>query len=144
MNPDGHSDWFAILRNSNQGGYEVALTQPFTKQNLVIPVGTIPDGTNVPLPVAQEDGTDLMAFYGSSKGKTHLVFKDLSGGTISEVTIPNEGQITVGNYLPGPGEEVAVSSNGMFFIYNPISEKLVGLNGPKGIAQDSININTVG
>lgn len=142
FNPDGKSDWFAVLSPSARG-YDVVFTQPFTKEVRSFPVGSIPDGANVPLPVQQDDRRDLLVFYGTSGGETQLVVKDLRGATVASFEVPLTGDITVGNYGPGPGEEIAVSSQGRFFIINPNTGRTIETSGPVGIAADSININTL-
>jgi hypothetical protein len=142
MNPDGKSDWFALLRRG-ASGYEVALTQPFTKQSRTFQVGSIPDGSTVPVPVQQDDNTDALAFYGVSGGSTLITVRDARGANLGSFTIPLLGDITVGNYGPGPGEEIAVSSVGRFIILNPITGKTFERHGPSGRAADSININTI-
>lgn len=143
MNPKGKGDWFALLSPSGDGGYKVELEQAFSKARMTIPVGNVPDGSNAPIPIKQDDGKDFMVFYKHSGSSTFLSVKNLSGSTVSEVSIPINGEITVGNYGPGPGQEVAVSSNGTFYIYNPITERLISMNGPSGLAGDAVNISTV-
>jgi hypothetical protein len=143
FNPDGTSDWFAVLRASNDGNYDVVLTQPFTREVRSFPVGAIPDGSIVPVPVQQDDGSDYLAFWGSSNGRTSIIVKDLTGRTVNSFLIPLVGDVTVGNYGAGPGEEIAVSSHGRFFIINPITGSTRDIRGPAGIAADSININSI-
>ena len=143
LNPDGKSDWFAVTR-SNGAGCEISLTQPFTKEIRSISVASVPDVGNLPVPLAQDDGSDLLVFYGTSGGSTQLEIKNLSGRNVATTTIPIVGEVTVGNYGPGAGEEIAVSSGGSFYIFNPITGRLQSLSGPAGQAADSININTVG
>lgn len=142
FNPDGKSDWFALLR-PNSGAYDVLYTQPFTKEVRSFSVGTIPDGTNAPIPLQQDDRSDLLVFFGTSTGATQLVIKDLTGATVASFEVPIIGEVTVGNYGPGAGEEIAVSSGGRFFIINPISGRILETTGPVGTAADSININTI-
>lgn len=142
LNPDGKSDWFALLRPSGVG-FDVVMTQPFTKEVRTISVGDIPDGTVVPVPVRQDDGTDLLAFYGARNNRTVFSVRDLRGREVLSFTVPFLGDVTVGNYGPGPGEEVAVCAQGRFFIVNPVTGKSFERTGPVGIAADSININTV-
>lgn len=143
VNVDGKSDWFALLSRSGDN-YTVTLQQPFSGEHRTVNVGSIPDGNIVPVPVQQDDGTDLLAFYGFSGDTTSVVVKDLQGNTISSFTIPYAGHVTVGNYGPGPGEEIAVSSRGRFTIINPITETQRVSSGPNGVAADSININNLG
>jgi hypothetical protein len=143
VNVDGKSDWFALLRRVDSG-YLVLLQQPFSGEQRTINVGSIPDGSIVPVPVQQDDGSDYLAFYGTSNNQTLLVIKDLAGNTVSSFTVPYAGQVTVGNYGPGPGEEIAISSQGRFTVFNPITETHRVTTGPSGLAADSININNLG
>ena len=142
LNPDGKSDWFALLRRSGDG-YDVLMTQPFTKEVRTISVGDVPDGSIVPAPVRQDDGVDLLAFYGAKNNRTVFSVKDLRGRAVLSFTVPLVGDVTVGNYGPGPGEEIAVCSQGRFFVFNPVTGKSFERTGPVGIAADSVNINTV-
>jgi len=144
MNPDGKSDWFAVVRNVGGGQQQVILTQPFTKQNRTINVGTVPDENAMPVPLAQDDGSDRLVFFGVHNNQTDIQVKDLDGRTVYQTTLPIAGDLTVGNYGPGPGEEIAVSSSGTFFVLNPITGRVASMQGPVGQAADSININTLG
>jgi len=69
--------------------------------------------------------------------------KDLRGETVYATNLPISGTVTVGNYGPGAGEEIAVSAEGRFFIINPIANRVVETAGPSGIAADAININVL-
>lgn len=144
LNPDGRSDWFAVIRSVGRGQQEILLTQPFTQERRSISIQSAPDSRNLPVPVAQDDGRDLLAFYGLRSNTTTIDIRDLNGVMVSSVTVPLQGEITVGNYGPGPGEEIAVSADGIFFIFNPITQRLLSLQGPSGRAADSVNINTIG
>jgi hypothetical protein len=142
VNPDGTSDWFAVLHKTSSG-CDVVITQPFTKEVRTISVGEIPDDSIVPVPVAQDDGSDLLAFYGFRHEETAFVMKNIRGRDVGSFTVPFVGDVTVGNYGPGPGEEIAVVSQGRFFIFNPITGRSFEAVGPVGVAADSININTI-
>ena len=96
MRPGGNSDWFALLSGSDANA-RVTLQQPFARTVRTIDVGAVPNASNVPIPVRQDDGTDLMAFYGVRGGNTVIVFKDLSGHTVQSTTIPLVGDITTGD-----------------------------------------------
>ena len=143
FNPDGRSDWFAILSCQADRECQVVAKQPFTQATKRIPIGAIGDPNRVPVPVAQDDGRDLLAFVSEEGNKTQIVVKDLTGRTISSVTVPLRGTVTVGNYGPGPGEELCVSREGQFVIINPITGRRSILTGPDGIAADAININSI-
>ena len=140
LNPDGQRDWFALLRKSGKT-YKVMMTQPFTQENRTISVGTLADGSHPPVPLQQDDGSDLLVFYAVAGGKTNLVVKNLAGRTLYSIDIPIEGTVTVGNYTAGAGEEIAVSAGGRFFIANPVTRRVFETTGPDGIPADSININ---
>jgi hypothetical protein len=145
LNPDGKSDWFAVTRRVDGQTQQITLTQPFTKALRAFVAAGVPDAENIPVPVGQDDGSDLLVFFGSRGDQTELDVRDLSGDRIATVTLPIRGEVTVGNYGPGPGEEIAVSSDdGTFLIYNPITGRLLSLQGPAGFAVDSINLNTLG
>lgn len=141
--PDGDSDWFAVLHPEGNGNYSVILKQAFSKREMRVPVGSIPDPDVVPVPLKQDDGSDVLVFYKTGRNTTRVVVKNLRGKTIAETTIPADGELTVGDYGAGPGEELAVAGNGTFFIYNPTTDRLVTMDGPAGLAADSVNVITV-
>lgn len=143
VNPDGKSDWFAVVRTVAPGRQEISLTQPFTKQLKTISVSSVPDDNQIPIPLAQDDGSDFLVFWGARQGETLINVKDLAGRTVYQTTLPIDGEVTVGNYGPGPGEEIAVSASGIFFTVNPITARISSMRGPDGHAADSININTL-
>lgn len=143
FNPDGRSDWFAILSCPGRSECQVIAKQPFTQATKTIPVGVIADPNRVPVPVAQDDRRDLLAFISESGDQTRIEVKNLKGATIHSFTVPMRGTVTVGNYGPGPGEELSISRDGRFAIINPITGRRSILTGPDGIAADSININSV-
>lgn len=142
LNPDGKRDWFAVL-SCKRSSCVVRMTQPFSKEDRTIHVGTIADPSRVPVPIAQDDGTDMLGFIAEDANSTTIEVKNLKGETVTTLHAPLSGDVTVGNYGPGPGEEVCVSSRGTFFIINPVTGRSVPLSGPDGQAADSININTV-
>jgi len=142
LNPDGKSDWFAVLRKG-EVSYNVMMTQPFTREVRTIEVGSLADGTHPPVPLQQDDGTDYLVFWAIAGNTTNIVVKDLRGETVYATNLPISGTVTVGNYGPGAGEEIAVSAEGRFFIINPIANRVVETAGPSGIAADAININVL-
>ena len=142
LNPDGKSDWFAVLRQSG-GTYNVLMTQPFTRETRSIEVGALADGTHPPVPLQQDDGSDHLVFWAVSGNTTSIVVKNLQGRTVYATDIPIAGTVTVGNYGPGAGEEIAVSADGRFFIINPITGRVFETSGPVGIAADGVNINVI-
>lgn len=139
LNPDGESDWFAVLRKSATT-YNILMTQPFTRETRTIQVGRLADGTHPPVPLQQDDGSDYLVFWATSGGSTNLVVKNLRGRTVYSTELPIAGTVTVGNYGPGAGEEIAVSDKGRFFIINPITTRVIETSGPVGIAADAVNI----
>lgn len=143
LNPDGKRDWFAVLSCPASSACRVVMTQPFTRQTKSISVGAVKDPSRVPVPVGQDDGTDLLGFVSDTGTSTSITFKNLRGATVRSVTVPLQGTVTVGNYGPGPGEEVCVSANGNFVVLNPITGRSTTLSGPVGLAADAININTI-
>jgi hypothetical protein len=143
MNPDGRSDWFAVVRNVGDGRQVISLTQPFTKATRTISGGKVPDDANLPVPLAQDDGTDFLIFFGANGGQTEVVVKDLAGETVFHTEVPIVGELTVGNYGPGPGEEFAISNGGSFYVINPNTGRVISMSGPVGFAADSININSL-
>lgn len=143
FNPDGRSDWFAILSCQGRSECQVVAKQPFTQATKTISVGAIGDPNRVPVPVAQDDGRDLLAFVSESGNKTEIDVKDLKGRTTRSMAVPLRGTVTVGNYGPGPGEELCVSRGGRFVIVNPVTGRKSILTGPDGIAADAININSI-
>ncbi len=140
LNPSGKSDWFAVLRESG-GTYNVLMTQPFTRETRTIEIGPLADGSHPPVPLQQDDGSDYLVFWAVSGNNTNIVVKNLQGQTVYSTDMPLAGTVTVGNYGPGAGEEIAVSAEGRFFIINPITARVIETSGPVGIAADGININ---
>lgn len=139
LNPEGESDWFAVLRKSGTT-YNILMTQPFTRETRTIPLGRLKDGTHPPVPLQQDDGSDHLVFWATSGDATSLVVKNLQGRTVYATELPIAGTVTVGNYGPGAGEEIAVSAQGRFFIINPITTRVIETSGPVGIAADAVNI----
>lgn len=142
LNPDGKSDWFAVLRRSGSR-YTILMTQPFTRETRTIDVGSLEDSSHPPIPLQQDDGSDYLVFWSTSGRNTDLVVKKLDGKTVYTTSIPIAGTVTVGNYGPGSGEEIAVSAEGRFFTINPITARVVETAGPVGISADAININVL-
>ena len=142
LNPDGNSDWFAVLA-CDRSDCLIRMTQPFSKEGRTIRVGKVSDPSRVPVPIAQDDGSDILGFISETRSSTTIEVKNLRGETVRTLHVPFAGDVTVGNYGPGPGEELCVSSQGRFFIINPITGRSITLSGPRGQAADSININTV-
>jgi hypothetical protein len=140
LNPDGKSDWFAVLRNSGSS-YNILMTQPFTRETRTIQLGSLADGSHPPIPLQQDDGSDYLVFWAASANNINIVVKDLQGQSVYSTDVPIAGTVTVGNYGAGPGEEIAVSGGGRFFIINPISGRIVELSGPSGTSADAVNIN---
>jgi len=142
LNPEGDRDWFAVLRKSGKT-YNILMTQPFTRETRTIQVGRLADGTHPPVPLQQDDRSDHLVFWAVSGGSTNLVVKNLQGRTVYSTELPIAGTVTVGNYGPGAGEEIAVSAKGRFFIINPITARVIETSGPVGIAADAVNIHKI-
>jgi hypothetical protein len=142
LNPEGKGDWFALLQPQGDT-YQVVMMQPFSKVSRTINVGQLQDGSHPPLPLQQDDGSDYLVFYSTSGDSTNLVIKNLRGDTVSTFEVPITGTVTVGNYGPGAGEEIAVISGERYFIVNPITGRMTETSGPQGIPADTVNINTL-
>jgi hypothetical protein len=141
-NPAGKSDWSVLLRPQGDE-YQVIMMQPFSQVSRTINVGKIQDGSHPPLPLQQDDRSDYLVFYSASGDSTNLVIKNLVGDTVSTFEVPITGTVTVGNYGPDAGEEIAVISGDRYFIVNPITGRMTETSGPQDIPTDPFYSNTL-
>ena len=142
LSPNGSTDWFAAL-SGGQHGATVTIKNAFSSQQRSLSFGNVPT-SNLPKPVHQPRGGDLLAFYQRSGGSTLVIFKNLSGHTIESVTLPGTGEFLTGNFTDDPGDEIAVRSGSTFTFHNPLNGNTVSMQGPSGgTAYDSINIGKV-
>lgn len=97
-----------------------------------------------PFPVRQSAGTDLIGFSVGSGGKTSLKVFNLQGGAVFSHVFSGTGTSVVGEFLQGPGEEVAYESGEYAAIANPRQIDVTETVALGGIPVDEVNINSLG
>lgn len=132
FSPDGDKDYLAVLKAGSNN--TVLKLKPFTDSPQAIAIGSLPANAQGPLPMKQGSGKgDLLAFYTKRGSKTKLLVKTQAGVTIAKKTVPGGSAVLVGDFLPDKGDELAVQTDGGFFIYNPITKNVREVDGaPNG------------
>jgi hypothetical protein len=111
-NPDGERDWIASFGKLKGRKTILRLFDIKSKKTRTIkkiPLQFALEPRPRPLPLKQNDGTDLIVFVEEDESDTTLTTYSLKGKKISSRTLSGLGTITIGNYLPDEdGEEVAL------------------------------------
>lgn len=142
---DGTGDWAGVLYKDikSSGKYKATLRNLMTGEERTINVG---NSSQRPEPVEGPDGKDIFAFIEQGADKTTVNFRNQKGKKIASLSIPtpdkDDGEVVIGDFTSEPGEEVAIQSGSEFIIFNPLTNGYSGIEVPKGIAVDSININS--
>lgn len=145
VNAEGKNDWIAVLGARSGGvGSTVKLKNPLTGKSREFHVANF-DYDNVrPLRIRQKKNrADLLGLVSRTNGTTNIKFVDMRGRSKGEATFDGEGEIIVGNFAAGRGQEIAIqNSDNSFLIHNPVTLEQSTVALPAGIPIDDININS--
>jgi hypothetical protein len=142
--PDGGSDWLAMLGKGPGNRSRLRMKNLVTgevRTYAQLPAFASANPRPRPFPVKQADGSDALGFIRGGGSNTRVQFVKLDGHTLSRTTLPGQGDLIVGDFNEGPGEEVAIKTSDGFFIYNPVLGSTASATTLDGIAVDEININ---
>jgi|GEM_PF-3061932 len=139
FSPDGVSDWLAVLQRRGTKT-RMLLLKPFTDTPQSFDLGTLPGGVQTPMPLKQGAGIpDLIVFSGARGGQTQITVKNLSGRDIFKRVIPGASGVSVGDYLPDSGWEVAIHNDESITIINPLSGAKREVIRPAGLLVNCIS-----
>jgi hypothetical protein len=143
FNPNGRGDALAclsgegkkrIIRYKRPSGGAVKFIRSFP--------GFAATTSQLPQPLRTAGGTDLLVFSRSKGAATEVVLIDSRGKRRSKGVIPAQGQLVIGQFLIGSGEQVAVHSGSTLTVFDPVTRAISVKPAARGIAVDLININS--
>lgn len=141
-NPTGTGDWFGILQSAEN---LIILRNPQTQEERQIAISPQLAALGRPVPVAQADGSDLLAFTEGVGGTTVIRAIRMDGTTAARNRLHAAETVIVGDFSSDlAGEEIAIKSARNFKGYNPSVRKRFGVKFDSDIPVDSININDFG
>lgn len=143
MNPDRKNDWLAVLgANTGGSGSVIRLKNPKDGKTRRFTVPGFTYASIRPLPIRQKAGGDLLALATHSGGNTVVTFVNANGRTVSQATLPGEGELIVGDFLATAGQELAIQTDSGILVRSPVNGEEAGIALPAGILIDDININS--
>ena len=143
LSVDGVRDIPAVARSLAGRGTQIELRAAGRSTSSKVIFSDITLGSTAPLPIRPPSGSDLVAFIERKSTSTVAHVRNLRAEVVADVALPGKGDVVIGDYLPAPGEEIAISlSQGGFYIVNPLYSTTSQVNLPAGIAVDEININS--
>lgn len=148
--PTGLSDWIGVFGKSGKKKTRLMLLNLDTKETMStrkLPRRLTRLPRPRPVPVKQDDGTDLLAFVESidtGSGKTRISVFSLDGELINEKSFSGTGEVTIGEYLSDEaGEEIAFHSATKIRMYNPVTLGAAEAAVVSGIPLDEITSTQV-
>lgn len=141
FSPDGRRDALAVL-SARDIKYRYLDSR---KSRRVALRGSV-RGTDIPLPLRSRSGEDVLMFLRDQGASTLITKLLVKRRAWRRVRLDSSGIGVVGDFLPQPGEEIALRGTdaGAFKILNPFSRTRAEVSGPSGILVDEVNINTFG
>lgn len=146
--PDGTSDWIGTVGKAANGRdtelkIKSLLTGEVRTSDKALPRFIVKNPRPRPFPVKAALGFDVIGFTRVVGGNTKVYFYTLDGGPVTVIDLPGKGDIVVGNFNDGPGEEIAIKTTGGFTVVNPFTLSSSTAASSDGVAVDQININTL-
>lgn len=120
--PDGVSDWIGVFGKGPDGQALLRLKSLVTgevRTSTRFPKSLTESTRPRPFPIRQDNGTDILGFVSFSSRLAKFNFRTLTGDVVLDTVLETTGEVTVGNYNDGPGEEVAVKSSTGITVLNP-------------------------
>lgn len=145
VNVEGKNDWIAVLTADTAGpGSVVKMKNPLTGKSKEFHVADFDFDNIRPLRIRQKKNrADLLALASRNAGVTLVKFVDMRGRSKGQVSFNGEGELIVGNFAAGRGDEIAIqNSDNSFLIHNPVTAEQSSVALPAGIPIDDININS--
>ncbi|MBX7143449.1 MAG: hypothetical protein K1X79_03285 [Oligoflexia bacterium] len=142
-NYDGLRDWLGVIRQNPSGpGSQIFLLNPAKSKNRKFSVSDYVVGSIRPVPIRLANGKDILALIRKTNSSTIIKFVTLTGASMGTVELAATGDVVVGDYNPAAaGQEIAVSDDSSFLVYNPSTTEQTAVSVPAGIAVDDINVN---
>lgn len=140
--PLGTGDWLATLNGTSA---VITLRNPFSIEERTLTVGAALASLGRPVPIAQPDGIDLLAFTDRAGGTTVVRAVRMDGTMGAKNRLAAAETVIAGDFSRDyPGEEIAIQSARNFKGYNPSSKKRINVRFAAKIPVDSVNINEYG
>jgi hypothetical protein len=146
FSPTGGVDHAACLARSGRKGLIIHRTLEGSLRQRLVPPRQKSFPLVVPLPIKDSEGRDNLLFIESKAlGRTRLSYFRLARRRWEARTVAYSGTPLIGDFLPSPGEEVALVNPGApTFYFNPLTRVSSTSVSVEGIPVDEININNVG
>lgn len=144
--PDGAHDWIGSFGlNHRRGRMQLRnLTTRRTMRVRGIPAALAKGTRPRPMPLQQDDGSDLIVFVVPDESDTTFHVYDLSGNLIAKTPISGLGVTIIGDFDPDDsGEEIAFQTSGKIRFYNPVSGAITERAAVAGVPVDEINVETI-
>ena len=147
LSSTSHVDWIGITRTGKNGktlARMMNINSKAIKQFSRLPKFASEGTRPRPFPIRQNTGADLVGFSVGSGGKTTVRVFSLKGAALASNVFDGLGTSVVGEFLQGPGYEVAYEAGETAEIMNPRSVDVTETVPFGGVPVDEINVNSLG